>query len=508
MQDIALTWQAWFTLGVMATMFSILIFTKARTDIVFLGTMAVLYVSGVLNIKEAFGGFCSESVLVVATMFMVIAGLIHTGVLKWVVKHIMGHPKTMNRAIVRVMLPTAVLSSVLNNTTVVALFVNVVKMWSRKLGISPSKLLIPLSYASGMGGICTLIGTPPNLIISGMYAEQTGNHMGIFITLIPGLFCLTVGILSVLALKRLIPDRKSPMENSSDSEYTVELRVPSNNSNIGKGMAEAISDAGASQINVELVALRHFDKETICPVENDAIIMGADKLIVSGSGADINQFCRSMGFVNEYLDDVIEGGTEEEGTWRTAASSLILITAISLSAFNVLTLLQSCMLAVCAMLLFKCCSSTQAVKSIDMGILVIFAGSASLGAAIEKTGLAVVVANGILQVCGTNPYIALTGICLVGTFITEFISNTAAGAMFFPIAMSTAVALDANPVTFCVALMISVSSSFATPIGSPTHMLVYSPGGYKFSDFARIGILMNLIILAANIFITTTIFPF
>ena len=101
----------------------------------------------------------------------------------------------------------------------------------------------------------------------------------------------------------------------------------------------------------------------------------------------------------------------------------------------------------------------------------------------------------------------LAGICLVGTFITEFTSNTATAAIFFPIAYQTAVSMDANPLTFCVGLMVAVSSSFATPIGSPTHMIVYGPGGYRFSDFARIGIPMNFIIWIANLFITLLLFP-
>ena len=137
----------------------------------------------------------------------------------------------------------------------------------------------------------------------------------------------------------------------------------------------------------------------------------------------------------------------------------------------------------------------------------VFAGSVCLGAAIEQTGLAKLTANGLLSFCGTNPLIALTVICLAGTFLTEFVSNTAAGAIFAPIAFNTAVQLGVNPLTFCVALMISVSSSFATPIGSPTHLMVYAPGGYRFNDFLKIGIPMNLIILFANIFITTLVFP-
>jgi len=508
MEDVVLTWQAWFTLGLLLVMFSVLLFTKVRPDIVFLGSMAVLYVSGILNLNEAFGGFCSELVLLVAAIFIVIAGLIHTGVMKWIVDHIMKSPNSLTKAIVRVMLPTAVLSSVMNNTTVVALFVNVIKMWSRKLGISPSKLLIPLSYASGMGGICTLIGTAPNLIISGAYAEQTGERMGIFTPFLPGVFCLAIGIISVLALIKFIPNRKSPMDDSSDDELMVELSIPSDNANVGRDISETLACSGVGQVKPDLLALRHFDRELICPVQDDTVVMGGDKLMVSGTGEQIKRFCQLTGFVNEHMENILDGIVEEKTTWRTAVSSFILLAAIALSAFNVLSLLQAFFLAAGAILFLKCCTSSQAIKSIDIGLLAIFAGSASLGVAIEKTGLASVISEGILQVCGSNPYVVLTGICLVGTFITEFISNTAAAALFCPIAMSSALALGVNPMTFCVALMISVSSSFATPIGSPTHMLVYTSGGYRFSDFARIGIPMNFIILAANIFITTTIFPF
>ena len=137
----------------------------------------------------------------------------------------------------------------------------------------------------------------------------------------------------------------------------------------------------------------------------------------------------------------------------------------------------------------------------------VFAGSVCLGTAIDRTGIATALANGILSTCGTNAILALICICLVATFITEFISNTACAAMFYPIAYQTAVSLGVNPVTFCIALMLAVSSSFATPIGSPTHMMVYGEGGYRFSDFIKIGLLMNLVILAANIFIVTIIYP-
>ena len=160
-----------------------------------------------------------------------------------------------------------------------------------------------------------------------------------------------------------------------------------------------------------------------------------------------------------------------------------------------------------AMLLFRCCSPEQAMKSINWDILMVFAGSVVLGLAVQKTGIAERLAFGILDVCGDNPYVVMTAVCLVATFATEFISNTAAGAMFFPIMYETAEKLGYEPYPFLIALMISVSSSFATPIGSPTHMLVYGPGGYQFKDFIKIGFWMNLIILAANIVITNIVYP-
>ena len=193
--------------------------------------------------------------------------------------------------------------------------------------------------------------------------------------------------------------------------------------------------------------------------------------------------------------------------YSTIVSTVIMLAMVVVSALGILPLLQSAFLAAAAMLLFRCCNMDQAMKAINWDILMVFAGSAVLGLAIQNTGIAERLANGILDVCGTNPLVVMTAICFVGTFITEFISNTAAGAMFFPIMYNAAEKLGYDPYPFLIALMISVSSSFATPIGSPTHMLVYGPGGYRFSDFMRIGLLMNIIILAANIFIVNLIYP-
>ena len=581
---------AWITIVTVLAMFTVLLFTKLRADLVFLGAIAILFVTGVLNAKEAFSGFSSTSVVIIGVLFVVVAGLTHTGVLQWIVKHLLGQPKSYSKAVIRLMLPVAGLSSFLSNTTVVALFVGIVKMWSKKLNISPSKLLIPLSYASGMGGVCTLIGTPPNLIISGLYAESTGVAMNVLATTIPGLFCLCIGVLSIIAMRKLLPDRKAPEAAfESTSDYTVELLVPSDNPHIGETIAEAglIDVHGGS-----LIEIIHYDDVT-SPVPDDEIIMGGDRLIFAGQVDDILDLRKSHGLVNadhhvftmsevdknrqlrtayvtfgsSLINTTIgDSSFEKENNMtlvavarrgkrieesprsvvlqagdtlllecppnvnihtdslssllqffdsaqvpnigkKTLVSTTIMIAMVVLSALDVIPLLQCAFLAAMAMLLFRCCNVDQAMKAINWEILMVFAGSVVLGVAIQKTGIAERLAFGILDVCGTNPIVVMTAICFVGTFITEFISNTAAGAMFFPIMYQAAEKLGYEPYPFLIALMVSVSSSFATPIGSPTHMLVYGPGGYRFSDLMRIGLLMNLIILAANVFIVNIIYP-
>lgn len=295
---------AWITIAVVLVTFSTLLFTKLRSDVVFMGAVGVLYITGVLDADGAFAGFSSESVVIVGVLFVVVAGLMHTGVLQWISKNMLGQPKSYPSAVVRLMLPVAALSSVLSNTAVVALFVGIVKMWAK-----------------------------------------------------------------------------------------------------------------------------------------------------------------------------------------------------------ILSLLQCAFLAAGAMLLLRCCNAEQAMKAVNWSVLMVFACSVALGTAIQNTGIAEQLARAIMTACGDHPLIVMTSICLVGTFITEFISNTAAGAMFFPIMYEAAENMGYEPYPFLIALMISVSSSFATPIGSTTHMMVYGPGGYHFSDFMRIGLLMNFIILAANIFIVNIVYP-
>ena len=587
---LGLSLAAWFVVFVVILVFVLQVCTKLPSDLVFLGGMGLLLVSGVIPAGAVLGSFSSSTVVLIGALFVVISGLVHTGFLQWVVRYCLGTPKTYHKAVIRLMFPVAALSSFLNNTAVVALFTGVVRLWAKKLGIAPSKLLIPLSYASGMGGICTLIGTPPNLLISGFYTKETGIALSIFTPTLVGLFCLVVGVLSIIALSRLLPERISPEDAlHGTSTYTVELMVPSMSSLVG----QTIKEAGLHQVDGgHLIEIIRLDKEVITAVDDEEYIFGGDRLIFSGNVEKILEIrdtyqlvnathhvfsldeveqdrklrMATVGFKSSFIGrsmsdtafeednnlvlvaiaregEVVKGSPREvelkagdtllmecplrfhmdrqskydlmelasESLYkpdkRTLYSSLIMIAMVAVSSLGYLTLLQAAFIAAFAMIICRFCTIDQARESIDWRLLMIFAGSISLGTAIQDTGIAEWISQGILVLCDGSPMVALAGICLVGTFITEFTSNTATAAIFFPIAYQTALNMDVNPLTFCVALMVSVSSSFATPIGSPTHMIVYGPGGYRFADFARIGIPMNFIIWIANLFITLLLFP-
>lgn len=504
---LGIDWHIWLTVILILGMFVSLLKTRIPTDIVFLAVMALLVVTGCLDAKEAISSFGDSSVVIIGSLFFVIAGLEATGVLQWSIKHLLGTPRSTMHAIAKLMFPVAFLSAFLSNTTVVALFVKVVKLWAKKLKIAPSKLLIPLSYAAGMGGVCTLIGTPPNLIIHEFYQKATNDTLGIFITTIPGLFCLAVGVISIMLLQRLLPTRITPEErlNKHGHEAVTEIYVP-------KYKVQALQTVGDLRLsescpNSELIGIIHFDGvlEHITPESNldEIFIMGGDTFLFAGERDEIISFAKRHNL--EY--DIDENTIEVKQGKRTLLSTAIMLAMVILSALDVLPLLNSCFIAAMLMLVTRCCKISDVKKSISWDVLMVFACSIAIGKAIDSTGLATMLANGMSGFCGSNALMAFIIVCTLGTFVTEFISNTACGAIMAPIALELAEAMGANPLTFIIGLMISVSSSFATPIGSPTHLLVYVPGGYRFIDFVRIGLPMNFIILAANIFITLMLFP-
>ncbi len=587
-----LSGHAWIAVLTMLAVFAILICTKLPADFVFLGALAVLLLTGTLNVEEALSGFSDSSVVTVGLMFVLVAGLSATGALHWVTRKCLGTPKTYSGALLRLMSPVAAVSAFLSNTTVVSMFLQIVMIWSKKLAIKPSKLLIPLSYASVFGGLCTMIGTPPNLVISSLFAKETGFEFGFFDVGKVGIICLAIGFVIMIVFRRLLPERNESSEQFSQSkEFTTELLVPSDCPFIGK----TVKEAGLAQVDGgHIIEIMRFDREIISPVPDDEFIMGGDRLIFTGVPEKLLKLKASHGLVTasehvysvsevskdrtlieavipEYSslvgrtfmgrnferlynivlvavsregkriegspretvimpgdslliecnpDFVKQSGTLEKDlvllnreeqeipvSYKTVIAAVVMVAVVLLATFKVMSLVTASLIGIVVILAARCCTPAQARGSISGSTLLVFASSLGVASAVESSGLAEAIAANIQGFCGTNPYIAIITICSITCLLGEFISNTAAAAIFFPIAMQTATALGVNPAPFMISLMIS-TSSFATPIGSPTHLLIYGPGGYKFTDFMVLGIALDIMVVVVSAFVAPIFWPF
>lgn len=575
---------AWITIVTLVTVMAALMLTRLRADFVFLCAVGVLYVTDVLNVTEAFAGFVSTPVLITGSMCIVVAGLSYTGVLQWVTAHVLGQPKKPRQIFMRLTLPVAVMSSFIVNDTVVMFFVGVVKMWAKKLSMSPSRLLIPMAYASGMGGALLIMATTSGLVVSGLYAEKTGHPLNIFEPSLPALTCLIGGMLVVFVLRRLLPDNKSSEALfDKTNEYTVELLVTSNNPHIG----ETVGALGLNKVSAgSLVEMIHFDNDRVLsPVNDDEPLMGGDRLVFAGQIEDLVKLAEEMDFVSTDYPVFSVNEEEEERNFSIAyvrfgsslidtrlarttfekdnqmtlvavsrqgerieqpprevvlragdsllfaspahkkidkaalkhdlqffdiakitnkgqspiVSAAILMAMVILIATGTVPLLQGAFVAAAAMFLFKCCSPTQGMESIDWSLLINVAGGITLGAALQKTGVAEQMAMGMLGICGDNPLVVMIAVCLVTAVVTEFISNTATAALMFPIMYNAVVDIQGNLLPFTIALLLSANSAFMTPFSNTLNLMVYGPGGYSATDYLRIGLPVKLTYLTVAI---------
>ena len=564
---------AWITIVTLVALMATLLFTRLRSDVAFLGAIGILFLTGVLDSTQAFSGFINPSVIIVGVMFVIATGLSYTGVLQWITKHVLGRPKGETAALLRLMLPVGMLSAFVNNTSVVALFVDVVKFWSKKIGVNPSKLLIPMSYASVMGGSLIAIATPTTLLLVGMYEQQTGEPLGILTSFLPALLCFAATTLALIIFRRLLPDiTSSELVFDRTSDYTVEMLVTSNNPHIGK----TIGELGLNHVQAgSLVELIHFDNyRQMSPVSDDEPLMGGDRLIFSGQIDDLLELAKEMGFVSSDHPVFSVSGKRGKRQLNTAyvcfgsnligkrlsdttfehdsnmtlvavsrrgerikvpprdvvlhagdsllfvhqphqkindspeipvtglkplVSTVIMISMVLLATTGIMSLLQSAFLAASAMLVFRCCTPTQAMNSINWEIIITLAGGIAISTAIQKTGIADYVATGVFSLCGNNPLLVLIALCVMAAIVTEFVSNSSAIVLMFPIVYATTVDLGCPLLPYAIALLLSVNSAFLTPVSSPLNLLVYGPGGYRATDYLRIGLPLKLVYLTTAI---------
>jgi len=236
----------------------------------------------------------------------------------------------------------------------------------------------------------------------------------------------------------------------------------------------------------------------------DVRVRAGDMLLIESHEGFISRQKDSRDF---YLVSGVEDSTPrrfEKAPWAFA----ILIGMVVVAGFGWVDMLHATLVAAGAMLLLRCCSTSQARKSIEWNVLVVVASALGLGVALEQTGAATTIAEVLLGVVHDQPWFALAMIYLVTNVFTEFITNNAAAALIFPIAMSTAERLDVNPMPFIICVMIAASASFATPVGYQTNMMVYGPGGYRFGDYLRIGIPLTILMGIVAVGLAPLIWPF
>lgn len=598
-----MSWEIWVTLSLLGVMIFALVRNIARPDMIMLGVLTVIMTLGLVpgshfpSPEDLVTGFGNSALITVGVLYVVVTGLVQTGAMNLIATPLLGIPKSTLVAQLRLMVPVAFLSAFLNNTPIVAMFMPVVTDLCKKTGISPSKLFIPLSFATILGGTCTLIGTSTNLVVNGMLAKYPGANepFQLFDLMWVGLPCAVVGITYLaIASRWLLPDRGSAIGKLSDPrEYTIEMLVEDASPIIGK----TIEQAGLRHLpGMYLVEIeRHH--EIIAAVSSDQRLQTGDRLVFVGvveSVVDLQKIrglrpateqvfkldaprsqrclveavvsdsCPLVGmtirdgrfrstynaaviaaarngerirkkigdivlrpgdtllletlpsFVDQqrnsrdfFLVGRIEGSTppHHEKAWIAMA---ILVVMVIVAGFEWLSMLHAGILAAAAMIVTRCCTAGNARRSIDWEVLLVIGAALGIGVTMQTTGVDMLIASRFIGLAGDSPWAVLLCVYFATMLLTEIMSNNAAAALMFPIAMAAAKGLgpDVDYHPYVIAIMIAASCGFATPIGYQTNLMVYGPGGYKFSDYIRIGVPLNLLVMGVAMVVIPIAWPF
>ena len=597
-----MTIDAYLTLALLLILFVILVKTKIPAPAVFTGALAVALTLKLAPADELLKGFSNQGMLTVAVLFMVAAGMYATGAITMIMDKLIGLPRTIVGAQVKILPPIAFGSAFLNNTPLVAMMIPVIRDLCRAGRLPAQQLFIPLSFASILGGMCTIIGTSTNLVIAGLVmdaiAEGTSAPTGLralkmFDPALLGVPIALIGIVFMIIMGRFFLPGKQD-DRTADlvlRRYTAEFEVRDGSRIVGR----TIDATGlASDDNVEVLYIRRgsailtndlmheelqsgdllsFSADvnamvelwrtnalvphlTLNPMQTERHTHHLVKAVVSRQSVavgkkipdlprDVNTcqykfvaLSRDGQPVAGPLEEVtIEAGDNAvlevnddffyacqidhdfaltkalEGfhlqrTDRAVESILITLVMVTVVAMGWMSMLNASLLASGAMLLTGCLTLRTAARSIDWGTLVVIACAIGLESAVTRTGLAEQIAGLLTAIGGDSPYLALAAIFVGCSFMTNVITNNAAAAFMFPIALSTASQLGVSFMPFAITLMISASCAFITPTGYQTNLMVWGPGEYKFTDFVKIGSVMTLIVAVLTILFAPIIYGF
>jgi di/tricarboxylate transporter len=609
--------------GLLAIVIILFVSDRLRLDLIAIMGLLALMLLDILTPQEALAGFADPVVLIIAGLFVVGGALVQTGVADrmgtWLGR-VAGTREVS--LIVIIMAVAALLSGFMSSTGTTAVLLPIVVSLARDARISPSKLLIPLAVASLLGGILTLIGTPPNLVVSNQLVSEGLAPFGFFSFTPIGLIMLVIGVGFMALIGRfLLPDRQREELIFADEEgadgngeisirdlaetyqlpgHLFRLRIRRSSPLLGRTLADADLH---NRYNVTVLQIQHrADKYSLPgppqPVTADTILEAFDILHVQGSPQNVRRLSREldftitadesggqaiaqeMGMVEVLLTprsrligrtlaqvsfrakygltvlgirrmgELLEGRIIDvplqfgdmllvEGTWdrvrvlrRDARDFIvvgqpaemaeaerpvrlgpvavaIMLGMLLLMTFEIVPTVTAVLLAAAALVLTGCLTMEDAYRNINWESVVLIAGMLPMATALQKTGGMAFIADGLTASFGEmGPVAVMAGLFVLTAVFSQFISNTATAVLVAPIAFQTAASLGIAPQPLLMAVAVAASTSFATPVATPVNTLVLGPGGYRFADYAKVGVSLQLIMLVATLLFVPIFFPF
>ncbi|MBQ0716795.1 MAG: SLC13 family permease [Sulfitobacter litoralis] len=569
-----------------AAVFGMLLWGRFRYDLVAFSALMVAVVLGVVDSKDAFAGFGHPATLVVALVLIVSAGLTRSGAVLLITRTLVDASRSLGGHITLMGVIGGVLSAFMNNVAALALLMPVDIQTARKAGRSPGLSLMPLSFATILGGMATLIGTPPNIIIASIRQESLGEPFRMFDFAPVGGIAAAAGLAFVALIGwRFIPQRQNNVLGPEDlSPYLAELTIPEGNAQIGKRLAELqdVADkADVAMLGVIRDGKRRYGQSRNLPLRaGDALVLEAtpdaldefrstldlhvadadreDRLHADGEGVEIievvvtsdsrmnGRSAQAVGLswrqrsvllgvsrrgkritsqlrktelqVGDILlllvprdtaSHVVEwlgvlpladrglAVTENHKVWLAIG---LFAGAVTAASFGLIYLPVALGLVVIAYVLARIVPLSELYTHIEWPVVVLLGSMIPLGAALDSSGGTELIAGALVGLTqGMPAWVVLTVLMLVTMTLSDVLNNTATTIVAAPVGIQMAQSLDVSPDPFLMAVAVAASSAFLTPIGHKNNTLILGPGGYNFGDYWRMGLPLEIIVVAVSI---------